>query len=447
MAKRDDMMQKEPPRVQKGFIKKNVHLKCKRGALFICKGKAKPLDEMLTVYQEPEDLIKQEKLAEQTVIEAEEITKKQKSKKSKILSLICFIINIAIIAVIIITQSLKDDSMASIGDMFTVANFWYLLGALGSFALLMATDAFRWWLLIFRATKHSRPFLSYKTMALGKYYDNITPLATGGQPFQIYYMAKRGIKGSTASSIPFAIYIFNQIVAVCVSLSVLIFSKKIAGELDPTVFTAAVVGVVLNTTIMVFIFLLSISKKIGPTLTIWILKLLHKMHIIKDYTALFRKVMRFVSEYQKTFRYFMSNIFIATTMLVSSFLNIVVKFLIRACIVCMFNKGHFDWATYSAVFIWCTLIDSVLSYIPWPGAAGVAEISYVTMFAYFSLTSGTVVWAMLIYRIFQYYIYLIQGLLVLSYDFLFGNKKIAKTNARFARIDAERTAKKSSTTH
>ena len=443
MAERDENMLNEPPRVQRGFIKKNVHLKCKRGALFICKGKVKPLDEMLSVYQEPEDLVAQEKIAQQAVIEAEEKTKKQKSKKSKILSLIFFIINIAIIAVIIITQSLKDDSMASIGDMFAVANFWYLLAALGAFALLMVTDTFRWWLLIFRSTKHSRPFLSYKTMALGKYYDNITPLATGGQPFQIYYMAKRGIKGSTASSIPFAIYIFNQLVAVGVSLSVLIFSKKIAGGLDPTVFTAAVIGVALNTTIMLFIFLLSISKKIGPTLTIWVLKLLHKMHIIKDYTALFRKVMRFVSEYQKTFRYFVSNFFITTTMLVSSFLNIVVKFIIPACVVCMFNNGHFDWATYSAVFIWCTLIDSVLSYIPWPGAAGVAEISYVTMFAYFSLSSGTVVWAMLIYRIFQYYIYLIQGLLVLSYDFLFGNKKIEKTNARFARIDAERAAKKS----
>lgn len=438
MAENDENIKKESSRIQKGVIKKNVHLKCKHGALFVCKGKAKPLDEMLTVYKEPEDLVTQKQIAEQTVIEAEEKTKKQKSKKSKILSLIFFIVNIAIIAVIIITQSIKDDSMASIGDMFAVANFWYLLGAFGCFLLLMATDTFRWWMLILRSTKHSRPFLSYKTMALGRYYDNITPLATGGQPFQIYYMAKRGIKGSTASSIPFAIYIFNQIVAVCVSLCVLIFSKKIAGGLDPTVFTAAVVGVVLNTTIMAFVLLLSVSKKIGPTLTIWILKLLHKMHIIKDYTALFRKVMRFVSEYQKTFRYFMSNFFVMIPMLLTSFLNTVVKFMIPACVVCMFNNGHFDWATYSAVFIWCTLIDAVLSYIPWPGAAGVAEISYVTMFAYFSLTTGTVVWAMLIYRIFQYYIYLIQGLLVLAYDFLFGNKKIEKTKARLAHIDAER---------
>lgn len=438
MIENDEKIKKETFRIQKGVIKKNVHLKCKKGALFICKGKAKPLDEMLTIYQEPCDIIVQKQIAEQTVIEAEEKTKKQKSKKSKIFSLIFFIVNIAIIAVIIITQSLKDESMASIGDMFAVANFWYLLMAMGAFALLMATDTFRWWMLILRSTKHSRPFLSYKTMALGRYYDNITPLATGGQPFQIYYMAKRGIKGSTASSIPFAVYIFNQIIAVCVSICVLIFSKKIAGGLDPTVFTAAVIGVVLNLTVMLFIFLLSVSKKIGPTLTIWALKLLHKMHIIKDYTALFRKVMRFVNEYQKTFRYFMSNIFVMLTMLITSFLNTAIKFLIPACVVCMFNNGHLDWDIYSAVFIWGVLIDAVLSYIPWPGAAGVAEISYVTMFAYFTLTSGTVVWAMLIYRIFQYYIYLIQGLLVLCYDIIVGNKKIEKTKARLARIDAER---------
>lgn len=422
----------------KPIVKSKIKVKRCGCVHFFYKKTSRTSDEMLTVYQTPDDLERKIELAEQVVSEAEEKTKKQKSKKTKLWSAIFFALNIAIIAIIIITQSLKDDSMASIGDMFTVANFWYLLAALGAFLLLMAVDSFRWWALIFRSTKHSRPFLSYKVMAIGRYYDNITPLATGGQPFQIYYMNKRGIKGSTASSIPFALYIFNQIIAVCVSVSVLLFSKKIAGSLDPTVYTAAVIGVVLNATIMGFIFMLSVSKKIGPTLTIWALKLLHKMHIIKDYTALFRKVMRFVTEYQKTFRYFMSNIFVMLGMLLSTFMVTVVRFVIPTCVVCMFNHGQFDWETYAAVFIWCTLIEAVLSYIPWPGAAGVAEISYVTMFAYFSLSSGTVVWAMLIYRIFQYYSYLIQGLGVMSYDFLFGNKKIERTKMRLAKIEAER---------
>lgn len=395
-------------------------------------------DEMLTSYQTSEELAQTEEFAKEALVEAEESTKKRKHKKTKIMSACFLILNLAIIAIIIITQSLSDDSMASIGDMFAVANFWYLLGAIAAFALLMAADSFRYWALIFRSTKISRPFLSYKVMATGRYYDSITPLSTGGQPFQIYYMTKRGIKGSTASSVPFALYIFNQLVTALVSVSVLIFSKKIAGGLDPTVYTAAVIGVILNTAIMVFIFFLSFSKKIAPTLTIWGLKLLHKMHIVKNYTALFRKVMRFVNEYQKTFRYFMSNIFVMLEMLLSTFLVTCLRFLIPACVVCMFNGGQLDWDTYAAVFIWCVLIESVLSYIPWPGAAGVAEITYVTMFYYFDLSAGTVVWAMLIYRVFQYYMYLIQGLGVMAYDVLHGNKKIEKTKARIARIEAER---------
>ncbi len=398
-------------------------------------------DELFTTCTSEEDCKRQVKLAEEMAKEAEETAKKRKSKRSKMWSLFFLIFNIVIIVVAVIISASQEEGMVSIGDMFSVANLWYLLAAVVAFACLMGFESLRYYILIWRSTKHSRPFLSYKVAAIGRYYDNITPLATGGQPMQIYYLKKRGIKASTASTMPFAIYVFNQMLAFIISICVLIFSKKIAGGLSPAVFTAAVIGVVINTCMMLFVFVLSFSKKVGPVLTIWVLKLLHKMHIVKDYTAVFRKCMRFVNEYQKTFRYFISNFKTSIMMIGSSLLVICTKYLIPAFVVCMFNGTGFSWEVYSAVFIWCVLIEAVLSYIPWPGAGGVAEVTYTLMFAYFSLSTGTTVWAMLIYRLFQYYIYLLQGLGVLCYDFFVGNKKIDRVNEHFKRIDDERKQK------
>ena len=388
-----------------------------------------------------DDCKRQEKYAEEMAKEAELKAQKQKSKKSKILSLIFLIVNIVIIVVAILISASKEEGMVSIPQMFEVANLWYLLLAFLAFILLMTFESLRYYILIWKSTKHSRPFLSYKVAAIGKYYDNITPLATGGQPMQIYYLKKRGIRASTASTMPFAVYIFNQLLTFIISISVLIFSEKIAGGLSTGVYTAAVVGVVLNTLIMLFVFVLSFSKKVGPVITIWVLKLLYKMHIIKDYTSLFKKVMRFVSEYQKTFRYFVSNIFNFLLMVITTLLVICTRYLIPTFIVCMFSNEGFSFETYSAVFIWCVLIEAVISYIPWPGAGGVAEVTYTTMFAYFALTSGTTLWAMLIYRIFQYYIFLLQGLGVVCYDFFIGNKKIEKTKERLKKIEQERAIK------
>lgn len=398
-------------------------------------------DEIFTACDSFEECERETKHAEELAQEAEQKVKKQKSRKSRILSLVFLLINIACIIVAVTLSASKEEGMVSIGEMFTVANLWYLLCAFLAFLLLMFFESLRYYILIWQSTRHSRPFLSYKVCATGKYFDNITPLASGGQPMQIYYLKKRGVKASTASSMPFAIFIFNQLLMFIVSLSVLIFSKKIAGGLDPTVFTMAIIGMSVNFAIMLFVFTLSFSKKVGPIVVIWVLKLLYKMHIIKDYTALFRKVMRFVSEYQKTFRYFVSNVRNFILMMMSTLCVLCTRYLIPAFIVCMFSDKGLDFETYSAVFIWCVLIESVLSYIPWPGAGGVAEVTYVTMFAYFSLSTGTTVWAMLIYRIFQYYIYLLQGLGVLCYDFFWGDKKIQRVNDRIRKIDEERKTK------
>ena len=399
-------------------------------------------DELFTACTSPEDCKRQIKIAESIADEAEERAKKQKSKRSKMWSLFFLILNIVIIVVAVIISASQEEGMVSIGGMFSVANFWYLLAALVAFICLMGFEGLRYYILIWRSTRHSRPFLSYKVAAIGRYYDNITPLSSGGQPMQIYYLKKRGIKASTASTMPFAVYVFNQLITLIISICVLIFSEKIAGGLSTAVFTAAVIGVIINTCMMLFVFVLSFSKKVGPVLTIWVLKLLYKMHIIKDYTAVFRKVMRFVSEYQKTFRYFVSNFKTSIMLIGSTLLVILTKFLIPAFVVCMFNKDGFTWEVYSAVFIWCVLIEAVLSYIPWPGAGGVAEVTYTTMFAYFSLSTGTTIWAMLIYRLFQYYFFLLQGLGVLCYDFFVGNKKIEKVNAHFKRIDEQRKLQK-----
>ena len=404
--------------------------------------KSKINNELFSTYSSIEERNKQKKIAEEIAKDAEQKAKQQKSKKSRILSLIFLIINVVIIVVAIAISASKEEGMVSITQMFEVANLWYLLLAFIAFILLMSFESLRYYILIWKSTRHSRPFLSYKVAAIGKYYDNITPLSTGGQPMQIYYLKKRGVRASTASTMPFAIYIFNHMITFIISVCVLIFSEKIAGGLSKGVYSAAIVGIVINTSIMLFVFVLSFSKTVGPIVTIGILKLLFKMRIIKDYTSLYRKVMRFVGEYQKTFRYFVSNIPNFFMMAGSTLLVICTRYAIPTFVVCMFNEGGFSFEIYSAVFIWCVLIEAVLSYIPWPGAGGVAEVTYTTMFAYFALSSGTTLWAMLIYRIFQYYIYLLQGLGVICYDFFVGNKKIQSNNDRLKKIEEERRQKK-----
>jgi len=65
-------------------------------------------------------------------------------------------------------------------------------------------------ILIHHRTGKWRPWFSIKLGVVGRYYDLITPLGSGGQPFEIYYLKKDGYSGETSTAIPLAKYMFWQ---------------------------------------------------------------------------------------------------------------------------------------------------------------------------------------------------------------------------------------------
>ena len=58
----------------------------------------------------------------------------------------------------------------------------------------------------------------FETAICGIYYNNVTPFAIGGQPFEIYHLSKHGVHGGVASSLPIATYFLNQIAFVIIGL-------------------------------------------------------------------------------------------------------------------------------------------------------------------------------------------------------------------------------------
>ena len=59
---------------------------------------------------------------------------------------------------------------------------------------------------------------------------------------------------------------------------------------------------------------------------------------------------------------------------------------------------------------------------PIPGGSGVAELSFSALFALL-IDKSYVFWALILWRILTYYIYLIFGIGIVSYDYIYGNKK------------------------
>lgn len=353
--------------------------------------------------------------------EANQEIAKQKSKKKKITNALFFALNIAIVAFILI-QQLTQGEVEPFSNIIASGLFrWqYIPLIFLAFAAVMILDAYRSYLLLKQSTKQRRFALNYKMIAIGRYWDCITPMSTGGQPFQVFYLNKHGVDAGTAISIPLARYVIFQIAWLIISVFATVYAAKVYGETN-LVSIASYIGFAINVVLLVGTWILSVSKKLGKILVAKTLKLLQKMRIIKNYEKQYEKVMKTVSgfqttmtKYTKNFKHFLWLVFLYLLQLV---INYIMPYLIFLTL-----GGTPDASMALNIAVYSILIDLASGFIPLPGGTGMSEVSFTIIFAGI-FPNGTVFWGLIFWRIMSYYIYLIQGLLVSSYDYIWGNKK------------------------
>lgn len=179
-------------------------------------------------------------------------------------------------------------------------------------------------------------------------------------------------------------------------------------------------------------------------MAVGILKFLAKLRIVKDYRRSFVKVMHTVREYVVMSRKFIGNFWIALGMLLLTVAQLLVVYSIPFVVYCTFMPV--DWNVWFTLMTMAVVSDMACSFIPLPGGSGMAELSFFALFAtlLIGIPDGVLVWALLLWRVYTYYGYLLQGLLVMFYDFLFGNKKIAPLLHRFKEEDRRREMQKES---
>lgn len=361
------------------------------------------------------------KYTQQNIVEAKTVVEETKKKNNKWFSFIFFIINIIAVAVVLIVNTSGQES-ASIGEIVKNVKWSFVGIAAGVFALAIFIEALKYTLLIYQSTKRFRPYLGFKTMLYGRYYDNITPGSSGGEPFQIYYLNKRGLKGEVATSVPLMRYVCWQIAYVITSLGFMLIGYLYLKNINPLVLTLAWIGISVNVVLLSTVLLLSISKKVGPRIVVGILKFLTMLKIVKDYQSVFRKTMRFVFNYQRCMKAFASNILYIIIQIILA----VMELILVAVIPYFVYRAFVTNPPYESIIIVMSMIslcNLAVCFIPIPGGTGATEISFIAVYGTLFANNGIASWAILVCRFFSYYVILIMGILLVMYDFLIGDKK------------------------
>ncbi len=344
--------------------------------------------------------------------------KKERRKKiSKALLNTLIIIGSIVWVVLVVVLTLKDSNLegATMDTFDRVVHTWfqnwfYLLVAFLSFFLAILCETFKYNLLIHKKTKTWNFRISLKTVLVGKYYDNITPLGTGGQPFQIVALSSAGLDKGASGAAPIMCYATTRISFVVLCFVIFaIFPSLIEQDYLRVM---AWVGASLNLVMPLLLLLLSIFPGVMKKLADFVIWIVRKIHIFKGREdAIEQKIRGALLSYNKVIREFSSAPLELIGCLILSFgyylfLFSIPYFIIQASAPNIVEGVKVTWFDS---FAKCAFVYAAISFIPTPGTMGAAEMGFNSIFSFY-ITGTYLVFGMLLWRFIIFYLPIFIGL-------------------------------------
>ena len=334
---------------------------------------------------------------------------KKSSKKLKIfgyllLALIC-------VGVIVYTgyEDFSKGEMMTFGDIIkTIGSNWvYLAVAVCCFLGTYLCQGLKISIMLKKYTGKFRFFYGLKTAILGKFYDYITPLGSGGQPFEIFHLVKHGVDGGTATAIPLSSFFYLQLMfGLLIGVS-LIFKPQ---AITSAVMVLACIGLFFILLIPFLIILFSLCPKMTSKIVAFIIGLLAKFKIVKDTEKATEKALSVVRRNAECVK---STVLTPSIILSQIIFSIgyhacvcsVVYFTLKTFGYDLPSNGIVEWVEIACITM---ILHSAVSFVPTPGNAGASEVTFYFVFVD-SLAGGVGFTALMIWRLLSFYAYLIVG--------------------------------------
>lgn len=338
---------------------------------------------------------------------------KKPNIKKRILTVVFIAFNVGILFWIALSEFGDTGSHADLSSVHI--NGWLLIPAALLFIVGFGSECFKYALMTKKLGRQPDWRVGVRTTMLGRYYDNITPAAVGGQPFQIHYMYTHGVKDGYAAMIPVIGLMSTQLGFLIVAF----FTFVLFGyTIDPVVMGTGLLGLIFYALLPVAVLVATFNPKLVKKIVSWGVALLAKVHIVKDRATAEAKTEASIEQYTNCVKKIIKNKKLTIIILA---LSVVFHISITA-LPFFILKAFGGEINFFACFATVLAITSSIYIIPTPGNAGAAESVFFLVFK--SLTTGYVFWAVLFWRFFTYYIYIILGLII--YAFIAYEKKTGR---------------------
>ena len=251
---------------------------------------------------------------------------------------------------------------------------------------------------------------SIKYSLIGFFFSGITPAATGGQPVEIYYMAKEGIPGYQSSLVLVIQLLSYKIAALSLALIGFYLNYAYLTTLSKLLFLCGFIVYLFPLTLLIMcIFKPSFVKKLVSI----VINFLKKIGIKKGLDNQ-EKINNAINQYNESSMLIRKNRFILIKSILLSFGGITCCYLVSYLV--FKALGYMD-LNIMTIFWRQSMLYAMASWFPLPGAVGASEMTYLNLFGFIN-NHDILVSGLLLYRGITFYFYIIVGLIIYLITFL-----------------------------
>ncbi len=258
-----------------------------------------------------------------------------------------------------------------------------------------------------------------ETGIIGLYYNCVTPLAVGGQPFEIYHLSKHGVHGGAASSLPISTFFTNQFALVILGIIAISLFKSNAFNTSttltgvfPEIMTAlAIIGLIFCMVMPLLIIVFSLMPKTGARIVAFGIRLGGKLKLVKNPQETTYKTIKSLFNNARCIKKLAKSPVVFISAMLLSFLEQIANFSLAYFALKTFGYTAVgttwlqEWAQIVQLAI---ILSAAVSFIPTPGNSGAADFSFYLLFES-SLKIGCAFASMVLWRFLSFYIFILIG--------------------------------------
>ena len=345
-----------------------------------------------------------------------------------------------IIGILLLVTVLSFNDFESIMAQLKTSDFRYILLAVCMVLLYLAIYPLSLCILA-KSRKTDIGFGTTYSIAMTEHFFNgITPLSTGGQPFQAYSFSRAKVKISESTGLLLANLLIYMAVTTGFSLTGLFFANTLFSQIDTTWRVIIIIGYALNLLMFTTTLVLGLSKTVRALL----IKIVYFLCNFKIFSAL-RPRVDTVKEYFESVQQAFKDLMSKKGHFLLALLSKIIAFgcLYSAAVFIMMSL-HIDIEPKHILLIisGTSFAITAVGFIPTPGASGAAEgssgkvfTSIIAFIAGTSVVTDTMLdqagGVMLVWRLVSYYMVLLISLaFYIGLEIYLNNAKKIRDKAR-----------------